>query len=145
MSTTKLTLTTVTGLKRELAFQAQVLRTGTGLVVATEPPADFLSRKHFSLPLPIPEPNPGARADQGDRDVRSPGLSGSPTSSVGRGSGATACRNGRTTHPRFASPTPACVRDYQSPAADQGRVNPCATSSHRRWQPVAVRRSTAGM
>ncbi len=145
MRTTKATtLTTLADLKRGIAFQVQATRTGAVLVVATEPPADFLSRKHELLPLPTPEPKPGLRADQGDRDMRYSGPSGSPTSSVGRSSGATACRVGRTADLRFASPTPATGSDYPSPAADQGQRTQRAPSSNRRWRQVAVRLSTAG-
>jgi hypothetical protein len=146
MSTTKATtLTTLAGLKRGFAFQTQANRTGAVLVVATDPPADFLSRKqHELLPLPIPEPKPGPQMDQGDRDMRYPGPSGSPTGSVGRSSGATACRVGRTADLRFASPTPVRVSDYPSRAADQGQPTQRATPSNRSWRQVAVRLSTAG-
>ena len=146
MRTTKATtLTTLADLKRGIAFQVQATRTGAVLVVATEPPADFLSRKqHELLPLPTPEPKPGLRADQGDRDMRYSGTSGSPTSSVGRSSGATACRVGRTADLRFASPTPVRVSDYPSRAADQGQRTRRATLSNRSWRQVAVRLSTAG-
>jgi len=144
MRTTKLTPTILAGLKRVTACQALVTRMGTELVVATDPPADFLSRKHFSLPLPIPEPNPGPRTDLEDRDMRYQASSGSPTGPVGRSSGATACRNGRIATLRFAGPTPASASDYPSPAVDQGQRHPRATSSNRRWQQVATRLSTAG-
>ena len=143
MRTTKATtLTTLADLKRGIAFQVQATRTGAVLVVATDPPADFPSRKHSLLPLPTPEPKPGLRADRGDRDMRSPGTSGSPTSSVGRSSGATACRVGRTADLRFATPATGC--DYPAPAADQGQRTRLVPSSNRRWRQVAVRLSTAG-
>lgn len=146
MRTTKAnTLTTLAGLKRGFAFQVKANRTGAVLVVATEPPADFLSWEQSTLPLPIPEPNPGPQMDQGDRDMRLPGSSGSPTGSVGRHSGATACRVGRTTAARLARPTSACASDYPSPAArDHGGRTERATPSYRRWHPANVRLSTAG-
>lgn len=144
MRTTKLTPTTLAGLKRVFACQTLATRMGTGLVVATDPPADFLSRKHFSLPLPIPEPNPGPRTDLEDRAMRYPAPSGSPTGSVGRSSGATAGRNGRVASLRVERPTPASARDYPSPAADQGQRHPRAQSSDRQWRQVATRLSTAG-
>lgn len=144
MSTTKLTLTTLKTLKRLGAFQVQANRLGTGLVVATDPPADFLSREHSSLSLPNPEPYSGLQVDQGDRDMRYPGLSGSPTSSVGRCSGATAVRTGRTTDLRIVRSTPVTGSDYPSPATGQNARIPSATLHLQGWQQIAVRQSIAG-
>jgi hypothetical protein len=146
MRTTKATtLTTLAGLKRGFAFQAQVNRAVTGLVVATDPPADFLSREQSTLPLPIPEPKPGLQTDRGDRDMRLTGSSGSPTGPVGRNTGATACRTSRTTAARFAPSASARASDYPS-HADRipGSRTDRATPSYRRWHPASVRLSTAG-
>lgn len=144
MRTNRLSLTNLANLNRMNAIQMLAGRTGL-VVVATEPPVDFQSQEQFQLLLPNPEPKPGPQTDQGSRDTRLPGTSGSPAGSVGRHSGATACRASRTTAARFPASASARASDYPSPAArTTGSRTRCATPSYRRWHPANVQFSTAG-
>ena len=145
MRTNRLSLTNLANLNRMNAIQMLAGRTGL-VVVATEPPVDFQSQEQFQLLLPNPEPKPGPQADQGSRDQRLPGTSGSPAGSVGRHSGATACRASRTTAARFVtSAASARASDYPSPTVRSfGDRTRRATPSYRRWHPANVPFSTAG-
>ena len=80
-----------TGVAKRLANRTDRNGLGFGMAVL---PADFLSQGHFPLPqLSDRDQVERFREDSGEPDMRYPASSGTPASSVGSFSGATACRS----------------------------------------------------